>query len=348
MGGKLSKKRKGYDVSDPKEAKEEAAVTATKLPVEEPAATVESVSVPEVVPASVEEAPKHQEPEPTPETVTEPEVTVEQTVLPATVPEPEPVAELAAEPLLEQAPEPEQTLKSEEPEPAPEPELEPEKAPEPEPEQVLEPEPEQKADIVESAAEQQAEVEPEPTVATSDITLEAGGVEATVGSENAAEVHTDKPVEEESVPTEVSAAEPAPEPEAAEPVPEIVISESVSASEITAEPEEVAETSAEEVPSQEPEVQSKMENGNLESPSVTEDVAEVDALPAVNGECTNSAAMTTEECVNGNEKPEEAPIKEQSDFELKKDVNVSGDVQEVPDAVPDMVDGLGTEVTQAV
>ncbi|MED6277168.1 hypothetical protein CHARACLAT_010597 [Characodon lateralis] len=92
-----------------------------------------------------------------------------------------------------------------------------------------------------------------------------------------------------------------------------------------------------------------MGNGDLRSPSSMEN--EVDEVTAVNGECshnTDVVATHGEECVNGNEKLEERPVEEQADFELKKDVNLCGDVQEVPDTVSGMVEGLGTEVTQAV
>lgn len=154
-------------------------------------------------------------------------------------------------------------------------------------------------------------------------------------------------VEEETVATEVSGTEAA-EPEAGEPVPEIVISESASGN--NGESEEVPKTSEEEVPSPEPVAETKIENGELESPCPTEDVVAVDALPTVNGECAESPASTTtetEECVNGSESPEETPInKEQSD--LKKDASLSGGVQEVPDAVPDMVEAVSTEISQAV
>merc|ERR1712098_634079 len=141
---------------------------------------------------------------------------------------------------------------------------------------------------------------------------------------------------EESASAETEAA-------AAEPVPEIVISDSVSVGDVTAESEKATEVSVEEEHCPEPEVESKMENGDAGSPSVTQDVADI-----VNGKCRDDSATHAEECVNGNEKLEEMPVKEQSDFELKKDVNLCGDVQEVCDAVSDMVEGISTEVTQAV
>ncbi|KAF6715675.1 hypothetical protein FQA47_007769 [Oryzias melastigma] len=122
---------------------------------------------------------------------------------------------------------------------------------------------------------------------------------------------------------------------AAEPVPDIIVSDSVLACDMNAESEEPA------LPCPEPEVESKMENGNLESPSATEDVAD-----PVNGELGEHSSAPAEECVNGNEEQEETPIKEQSDFELKKDVTLCGDAQEVPPS--GMMDGLSTEVTQAV
>ncbi|KAF3832754.1 hypothetical protein F7725_026419 [Dissostichus mawsoni] len=289
MGGKLSKKRKGYDVSDPNKAKDEIAATVT--------AAVEAVA-PAIADVAAEA------------TIVVKEAV--EAVVSAAVPEPEPVAEAAA--VLEQAPEPEPETK---PEPAPE----------------LEQLPELVVEAVKSAAEKKVEeVEPEPMVATSDTT-ELGTVDA------------EAPTVLETAPEEEYVAA---EPAAAEPVPEIVISESVSANQLPTESEEVAEASAEELPCPEPEVESKMENGDIESSSVTDVVAEVDAFPTVNGECTNYAATPTEECVNGNEKPEETQIKEQSDFELKKEVKLSGDVQEVLDAVSGMAEGLCTEVTQAV
>ncbi|KAL6112963.1 uncharacterized protein ACO6RY_11352 [Pungitius sinensis] len=271
------------------------------------------------------------------------------------------MAEPAAEPVLEQAPEQEpaaelesgpqeESVEASEPEreaEAPEPELE--QLPEPEPEKVLQPEPEQVADAIESAAEEQVgEFAPEPikvTEVTEVDNAEAESVSVELVATAAEKVPTDyQPVEEESVPS----TEEAPEPEAAEPVPQIVISESVSATEITADSEEVAEAPVEEVSFPEPEEENKMENGDIKSPSGTEDVVEVDAHPAVNGECTHSSAPQIEGCVNGNEKEDEMPIKEQSDSELKKEANLSGDVRDVPDAVSDMADGLSTEITQAV
>ncbi|KAK2853918.1 hypothetical protein Q5P01_006579 [Channa striata] len=327
------------------DAKEPAAPAEEAAPIaKEPVAPTQEAN-------SAAESAKDQEPEPIPEAVTESETTVEETAVPVAVPVPETVAELVAEtPEPEQAHEPEM---EQEPEPesvdAPKPDSKPEQTPERELQQSPEPEPEQQAAAAEPATKEVEDIQPEPIIPSPDITAsETTEADAAEVSESAAqEVHTENQAEEESSDAAEASSSGGPaEPEAAEPVPEIFISQSVSASEITAESKDGAETSV--VPCSEPEVESKLENGDLESDSVKEDVVKAVALPAVNGECKDYTAAQTEECVNGSEKPEDTPSKEPSDFELKKDMNLSGDVQEVSDAVSNMVEGLSSEVTQAV
>ncbi|KAM9861094.1 uncharacterized protein ACBR49_003350 [Aulostomus maculatus] len=331
---------------EPVIAKDEPTAPVSEEPVtSEPKSAATAVPEADVSSASIEDPPVSHEPELIPETVTESEMVEKEIVMPVPLIEDESVAETPQEPVLEQVPEPE-------PEPEPETEKEAELQPEPQLEQVPEPEiekspepeqapePEQESYAMDPAAEEQVpEDEPEPIVLKCEIT-EPEAVEAPeVLGTDAGEVPLEK---EESVATEVSCTEVLAEPEAVEPVPEIIISET----QVTAESDEVAESSVAEVPCPEPEVDSKMENGNVESPSPIEDVAEEAAPPALNGECTESSTATTltEECVNGSEDPVEMTIK--NDFELKKDV--SGGVPEVPDGVADMVEALSTEVTQAV
>lgn len=277
--------------------------TPTALSLEEATTANETSAIEPEVPAS---------PEVAPETVTELVSCVD------TVPINEQEPELTAETFLENNP-PEAV---QEPEPEVPPQQEPEEAAEPE--QASVPEPELKAEAGQSLPE------------TSDITgPEHGKAEALEVLEmSPEELSADKPAEGPS--TDVTAAQ-----NEAQAAPDIAVPEATSAQTIPPQSEPIAATSTEEESAQHQEVEDKMENGNFESPTSTEDVAE--AHPAVNGDCTNSAVSEPAEIVNGGEKPEEMLIMKQSDWELKKEVNLSEDVQEDPIAVPD-----SNEVTQAV
>ncbi|XP_077570306.1 uncharacterized protein LOC144194846 [Stigmatopora nigra] len=109
------------------------------------------------------------------------------------------------------------------------------------------------------------------------------------------------------------------------------------------EPNAKTEASEEDVPCTEDVGETKIENGDMESSPITENVMEVAALPVVNGEC--KVSTTPKECVNGIEELVESPVKKLSDFELKTDINL-GDVQEAPEAADGMTEALSTEITQ--
>ncbi|XP_034048243.1 cell surface glycoprotein 1 [Thalassophryne amazonica] len=324
-----------------------------------------SPAVPQDVPVVVGEiadtGTKVQEPEPIPQTVsgTETTVMVTETVVPLAVTETKPVTELAVELVQvqdsekeqaqeedlsqepdqalhevepEQPPEPEQ---SSEPEPKQSPNMEPEKGPQQEPEQPPDAESEQPSEPETVKAKDAFEItETDSVVAESHFTeLETVKPEAVAPEipedlpEIPEKVSTDiQPAEEETDSSSVKAAEQ----EATMTAHEIITLASVSPSDIPAVPK----------------WESKMENGELQSPSLTENVEEANVQPAVNGECVSPVCATpqTEECVNGAKTPEEDPVSEQCHFELKKDMNL----QEVPESVSEMVEGLSTAVTPAV
>ncbi|KAG9341360.1 hypothetical protein JZ751_019466 [Albula glossodonta] len=354
MGGKLSKRKKGYEVSDVTAEAEGAAAAATETvqaaaeaasdvaaetvaeaaaATQEAASTVEAVAeaaaekvqeavaaVQEAIPAAVPEEAAVEAPAEAPaaelvQDIVQEAVSVVAPEVPASEPPP---AEVAA-PL-------EEITKTEaEAEPAPEAPAEP-AVPEPEPETVIE---------KEAAAVEEPITEPAPEP---------------VGEPEPEAVEEPAVTEPESAPEPVPEIVPAPEPEPVA-APEDTETTPVLQAEVEAESLSAAVTDAEEAvtaaatepapvsdlisseadnagaPSEEEEV--KMENGDCEiatPPALEQNSESQEQVPEP------AAETVAEECVNGIGLPEEPP-KEQTDCELKKDWELPEPIAEVAGAV---------------
>ncbi|KTG38417.1 hypothetical protein cypCar_00021167 [Cyprinus carpio] len=314
MGGKLSKRKKGYDVSDPKEKKEESAVAAVEpaekkaeTPVTESEAAPQEADVAEDSAAALEEpAPVLEEPVSPPKLEESPVEPVTEEVVEKVVEEVENTSQLSTE-ITETT---DVTSESETVTEAAAPEPVAESAPVPEP----------VSEALSAAEVEMAVPSPEePTPVTEPESETAAPPEVTLTQ--ASPESSPEPTQSEPVAEQKSAEES---------IPAIVILESTSTNELCLE--EPASTVTD----------LKLNNGDCESAGSAEESAS--APREVNGECHEQAPdvapadvleSPVEACVNG-VKDKETP-QELSDCELKKDLNLAADFQ-APAPVGDMVE----------